>query len=119
MKILIKVTKDILKRSAGCRAMDGANCAIALAVRELFPKARIGVNVMTFTGDTNDTYELPENAKLFIRAFENLAFRPSLRLYLEAFSFEMTVPSHVVDQIGISEAYKVLSESKTLELVHP
>lgn len=45
MKILIKVTKDILRRSSKCNASILTSCALALAVREIFPKAKVNHNI--------------------------------------------------------------------------
>ena len=45
MKLEIKVTKEILSKSMFCAGESDyiqENCAFALAVRDIFPKARIG-----------------------------------------------------------------------------
>lgn len=119
MKILIKVTKEILHHSAMCGhdgKMRSTNCAIALAVRELFPSASIGNPNYSLNGkDGFDNNYLPPKAVAFITRFDSTS--PSERRWMKPFSFELDVPNSVIDQIGISEAYRILSESKTLELV--
>jgi hypothetical protein len=129
MKILIKVTKDVLRRSILCgTSLDfcpngaGENCAIALAIRDLFPSYYVGTYQIYRTHKTEyeDTIcQLPAEASEFIKAFDKLSDDPNKRLSLPEFSFEIDVPMSEIERIGISEAYRILSESKTLELVLP
>lgn len=119
MKILIKVTKDVLRRSAGCTAgktIISQNCAVALALRDLFPQAQVGYPDMCFYFGQREEYILNSDVLMFIHRFDKAS--PEERLLFPEFSFEIEVPSAVIDKIGIGQAYKVLSESKTLELVH-
>lgn len=115
MKILIKVTKDVLRQSMHC-SLDQAtsNCAISVAVRHLLPDAKVLPNFIT-TPDA--CMLLPREAQLFIYAFDNAT--PEQRLALPEISFEIDLPNEVIEMIGIGEVYKVLSESITLELVMP
>jgi len=117
MKILIKVTKEILERSKYCNFAIcdvTANCAIALAVRELFPEASVGCETMMLAGCS---VRLPNEASLFINEFDSNG--PVHRQLMPPISFEIDVPDYVIDQIGIGQVYKALSESKTLEHVNP
>lgn len=128
MTIKIKVTKDILERSKMCNYKAASNCAIALAVRDLFPKALVrtrSVNLLGYLG-VNDEFVivpqpdksiLPFKALDFILDFDCLSDNPELRVKLEPIEFELEIPDYVIEQIGISQCYKVLSESKTLEMV--
>jgi hypothetical protein len=131
MKILIKVTKDVLKRSAECGhgagSNVGSNCAVAVAVLEIFPNAWVShawihlhdVNYPTFGYATEHhakhSIGLPPEASAFIALFDEAV--PEERLKLDPISFEINVPDEVVSEIGIGEVYRILSESKTLELV--
>ena len=54
-------------------------------------------------------------AAKFVAQFDGST--PEERVLLPEFSFEIDVPSEVIEKIGIGEVYRVLSESKTLELV--
>ena len=132
MKILIKVTKDILKKSSACSLVPGRvteNCAVALAVRDLFPEARVGFKTIRFFDNEEKIIsELPFEAQLFIRKFDDIrslrqwkhfsdADVMATREALPEFFFEIDVPQEVIDRIGLSEVYRVLSESKTLELI--
>lgn len=119
MKILIKVTKDVLKRSMMCNFPDSQNCAIAIACREFFPNAAITVYDMYPFGSIDVSIHLPIEASRFVSKFDSLAVNKEQRLNLPEFSFEVEVPEPVLQRIGISEAYRILSESKTLELVMP
>lgn len=140
MKILIKVTKDVLKRSMMCGEADcddiGRNCAIALAVCQLLPNSTVDVHALmekramprhyfiniyrthcVFNEDFICAIPLPAEAEKFIDRFDVLS--PIDRLVMEPISFEVDIPNEVIDLITISEAYRILSESKTLELVMP
>jgi len=115
MKILIKVTKEVLKRSMFCSGTSiNENCAIALAVRDLFPRATVGAS---FINSLAEQIELPDSAIRFIYKFDSKT--PDQRLQMHPLSFEVDVPDSVINEVGISEAYRILSESKTLELVQP
>lgn len=123
MKILIKVTKEILERSSMC-GFDSSvyrveSCAVALAIREIFPRAAVGINnegIPVICGVGDESIELPR-ARLFINLFDRST--PLERLTMSPQSFEIDVPSEVIEKIGIGEVYRILSESKTLELVAP
>ena len=122
MKILIKITKEVLEKTKMCNE-EGKNapatsCAIAYAVRDIFPKAwvertRILINGWYGGGDTQSL--LPFKAIAFIEDFDDST--PEERVNMNPFSFEIDVPDSVINEIGIGQVYKVLSESKTLEYV--
>lgn len=120
MKILIKVTKDVLERSKMC-SVDGLgiankNCAIAVAIRDLFPHANVAQYSCTLDElDINTKIVLPRDVSDFIESFDSSS--PSKRVLMTPFSFEIEVPEYVISKIGIGQVYKVLSESRTLELV--
>jgi hypothetical protein len=137
MRITIKVTKDVLRKTAMCSGgvkHIRENCAISYAVREIFPAAQTFVYAIVLSDHDVNIYEdyllpqraidvlgdrcipLPEIASAFIRAFDFLADDPEARMNMAEISFEIDVPPAVIERIGISEVYRVLSESKTLEL---
>lgn len=135
MKIKIKITKEILETSKMCGVVNKdevpTNCAFALAVREIFPKAEVRAHFILpfgWTGVNQDqnlrdavknnvVILLAATARAYIRVFDMLRGMPEKRVDLPTLSFEIDVPSCIIDKIGIDEVYKVLSESKTLELV--
>lgn len=139
MKILIKVTKDVLKESMYCisglcntenlfkqKEGIGFNCAIGIAVNKLFENAWVSRNkIIVYENFTemntgkDISIPLPMEAQNFIIRFDRLREYPAQRLNMEEFTFEIEVPQSVIDKIGIDEVHKILSESKTLELVSP
>lgn len=141
MKILIKITKEVLERSMFCgidpqtginmsslQSDTGRNCAIGNAICDLFQNAWVS-NESVWIFDKVPDYSmavsrlsrikilLPRIATNFIYAFDHKS--PEGRVDMQPFSFEIDVPKEVIEMIGIGEVYKVLSESRTLELVHP
>jgi len=136
MKILIKVTKEILKESQYCESTIegrvGMNCAIGKAITKLFPLAWVNDNGIIIFPDSQKLYyallhpkeriidkisiSLPWEATQFIHAFDELS--PEERINMQPISFEIDVPNELIEKIGIGEVYKILSESKTLEHVN-
>lgn len=113
MKIQINITKEVLNKSAMCMSEAHHNCAIAVAIRDLFPTFKV---FNTFIENPNGAFVcyLPEDASDFIRAFDDCS--PSQRLMLPELSFEIDVPQKYIDKIGIDEAHRILSTSKTMKL---
>jgi len=134
MKIKIKVTRDILVKSAHCLKDAGFNCPISLAVREIFPNAWVTPETILPNASEElvkqarvsitsidelykgKTISLPLIASKFIIKFDDS--NPTERVLMEPISFDIDVPNEVIEEIGISSVYKILSESKTLELVN-
>lgn len=93
------------------------NCAVALAVRDIFPKAEVMSECIQPFGKSIQEIELPEEAVLFISTFDRLKHAPEARLGMPEISFEIDVPMEVIEKIGIDEAKEILKKSETLELV--
>lgn len=125
IKIKIKVTKEVLKRSMWCSTKPGViecakNCAIAIAVRDIFPDATVGISTMGFGFATDLSVNLPEIACKFIISFDSLRNKPEMRLGLPELEFEIEIPDKILDQIGngnIEEVKTIIQNSETLELV--
>lgn len=116
MRILVKVTKDVLERSKMCDKYPHYNCAISVALRDLFLyKASFGRIIINFHYDKLSSTPLPQSATNFIDMFDKST--PEQRVNMTPFSFELEVPEYVIEKIGISTIYKVLSESSTLQMV--
>ena len=94
MKMNIIVSKDIIKKAIYCGTdkCDGytsENCAVALAVRDIFPNAAVdGYNIYT----TRKFISLPRFVTEFIRLFDSLKYEPKERLKLEPVTFEVDIP---------------------------
>jgi hypothetical protein len=115
MKILIKVTKDVLKRSAMCGWKNcNTHCAVAIALSDLFPFATVGHDYLNFSGKAPEIRQ-PKDMHNWIMMFDDMV--PERRLKLPEVSFEVQLQDEHINLIGIGEVYRVLSESKTLELV--
>lgn len=127
--LTIKVTKNILKKSAMCGKENYVNvpskCAIALAVRDIFPHALVGGTVIIpfAEGYTSPkfaerngklTISLPMKAQIFISKFDDKT--PEERINSEEFSFDIDIPDEVINQINIDEVLHLLKNHETLEL---
>ncbi len=130
MKIKIKVTKDILERSKMCgktpetRNKVHTSCAIALAIRDIFPQASVSTNIKPFFynedlscdfRNRDSVIRLPEEAVEFIDDFDEST--PEQRVQMNPIEFEVEIPDCVVDQISIEEITRIVESSPTLELV--
>lgn len=125
MKLEIRVTKDVLRRSAMCKSADdttGTNCAVALAVRDIFPKAYVG-NIFIhplgqMTADNLETSKLivsPLRVRAFIEQFDYL--KPEQRILMPEISFEIDIPNSVIEKINIDEIRPLLVNHPTLTLI--
>lgn len=129
MKITIKITKEVLRASMFCQTkgtsestMIGQNCAIGKAVADLFSyKTWVGPSAIYYykhgvdlNGIGDYSIRLPHEACVFIKEFDGTT--PEDRINIRELSFEIDVPNEVIDDIGIGQVYKILSESKNLEL---
>lgn len=125
-RIKIKITKEILKESSDCNINGkkaGDNCAIALAVRDIFPKAWITPVSILAEGlnfkrrESCFVIPLPEEAVNFIRMFDNNS--PEGRQEMNEREFELEIPDEALQLIGngeIEQVKQIISQSKTLEL---
>jgi len=127
MKIKITVTKEILRESMMCGTQGKSsnsyiqtNCPIALAVREIFPKAIVGPFALFISGNfgENNKVLLPVEASRFIKIFDRLKRTPNVRLNLPELEFDVILSDGAISAlpINIDEAIKIINGSKTLEL---
>lgn len=122
MKIKIKITKEVLKRSMWCGTKNdldmniGSNCVVACAIVDIFPKAwvyAISIAPFYYGGNTEILIPIPQEASAMINKFDNLYMTPEERLNLPEMEFEIDVPNEVIERIDISDIHK----SQTLEVV--
>ena len=108
----IRVTKEILALSKSCGSEDleiiGENCAIALALKDIFPDVNVTGNCIYPFGIDNDRWnelkiELPKTAQDFIRVFDSLSAIPNQRLRLPEFEFDIAIPDEIISEININE----------------
>lgn len=115
-KLRITVTKEILEKSKNCRpefAFAVHNCAIALAVRDIFPTAEVNYDFIGIEG--LETIPLPEAAIDFIEKFDDA--NSLEREKMDPISFEIEIPDSVINQINIDELKPLLENHPTLQLV--
>jgi hypothetical protein len=133
IKLKIKVTKDILKKSMYCSESallpSTTNCAVALAVRDIFPDAKVfphcispfSVNSFIIPNARQflrlQRIQLPKEAAEFIETFDSLMDTPEERLKLPELEFEVEIPDAVIEHINIEELKPLLEGHPTLELV--
>lgn len=114
-KLQVRITKEILQLSAYCGHIKeqgkymlsddesvavGCNCAIALAIRDIFPKAMVGpTTILPFGEEPFSTcfseIDLPEEAIAFVREFDDCM--PEKRRKMKACKFEVEIPDDVLD----------------------
>jgi hypothetical protein len=121
MKIEIKITKEVLRRSMWCgvekRTNAWTHCGIAVAIRDLLPQAEVFNSEIEVFKELAASIPLPKIASDFIDEFDSLIDEPEKRLNLPEFSFEIDVPDEVIERIGINEAKAILEKSETLNLI--
>jgi hypothetical protein len=120
----IKVTKLVLEKSKYCSSYGhdhkivGEHCAIAVALKDLFPDVYVsGNNIHPFgfngqNSSYNLSIELPQVAKDFIKVFDSLCKMPAVRCLLPEFAFDISIPENIIAEIRIDEI-KRLAESGT------
>lgn len=126
-KLKIKVTKEILEKSKHCGTIPGVrvidNCPVALAVRDIFPKASVIGTIYPFGFDTKkyergikmETIPLTQEVRWFIVKFDEA--NPSERISLPELEFEVHIPDSIIEKINIDELRPLLINHPTLELV--
>lgn len=131
VELKIKVTKEIINKTRFCglkgeESVDNysSNCAIALAVRDIFPIAYVGPCFITVcTHDNSFMIDLPVEATEFIHEFDDATGAKSLveciqwRQSLDPIEFSIQVPDELIEKINIDEISKVLENHPNLELV--
>ena len=118
-KLKIKVTKEILERSKYCGGGDlnvSQNCAVALAVRDIFPKAAVDGDYIWPDADIKEgLMPLPREVSAYIIEFDNLY--PQDRPKLPEIEFEVEIPDSVIEKINIEELKPLLQNHPTLQLI--
>jgi hypothetical protein len=123
----IRITRDIIEQCKNCGSGNdqfeiGRNCAIALALQDIFPDVYV-TNYYIFPFGINDEKRkdikifLPVIAQQFIKLFDGFSLMPNLRLMLPEFEFAIDVPDEVIDEVNIDEI-KELIKSRNIKTVH-
>ena len=117
MKLKIKVTKEIINEAKFCgitTTPPSKHCAIALAVRDIFPNAEVGcweIGLHSQTSSKIITIPLPDEAQNFISKFDMSSVIE--RVNMREIEFDVDLPEELINEINIED----IKNSKTLELV--
>jgi hypothetical protein len=126
-QLKISITKEILEQSKYCSTNDkyanvaGENCAIANALKYIFPEVYVTGNyIYPFAFNNEYIYKhlcikMPKIAKDFIRVFDSLCQMPNARLLLPEFEFEISIPDEIIEQIDIEDVKKTVQEGLTFD----
>jgi len=124
MKLKINITREVLEKTRFCGTVQfhqsnkkiSEHCAIAYAVREIMPSAKvIEWKIYPFGNIFDNNTGILHHQNSFISKFDKST--PEERLLIPPFSFEIEVPEAVIERINIDEVKQILKTSKTLELV--
>src|ERR1041385_86718 len=119
----IRITKDIISQCKYCGIDNdvyemGRNCAIAFALRDIFPQVYVtNFFVFPFGIDQGQALkmELPLIAQQFIKLFDGFYLTPNLRLLLPEFDFTIDIPNEVIDTINIDEIKQLIRPRKKIK----
>lgn len=105
--LTIHITKEVLRQSSKCSKKKTTNCAIAVAVRHIWPTAIIcGANDNWFyKHNRNLTFGVHGEALGFTGEFDMAS--PEERIAMKPFSFDIEVPDEVLETINIDEVLKL------------
>jgi hypothetical protein len=121
VKLKISITKEIIMQTRYCRSNDntGKNCAIAVGIRDIFPRAYVEAEEIYPFGFRGsylfNSIKLPAKARNFIQKFDYATVQE--RLKMKPIEFEISIPDKVLEKINISELAPLLQNHLTLELV--
>ena len=107
VQLKVIVTKQVFAECKNCSKAEVAeNCAIAVALKYIFPKVHVSnLFIFPFGVETSEANKLkiglPEIARNFITLFDSLSAIPRVRLLLPEFEFEISIPDEIIDNINI------------------
>jgi len=119
IKLKVKVTKEILKESMMCGHdwYEGvsSNCAVALAIREIFPKVRVARRYFRLSPRVSSQHD----GRDFINQFDALRGTPEKRLELPETVVTLDITDEIIDHLStmIPNYEEVVNAQPHLELV--
>lgn len=122
VQFTISISKDILRQSKNCghkAPENGTNCAIAIALKDIFPDVYVSADSIYPFGVSDDfckkvNIQLPPIAQQFVKLFDGFYLTPGLRLLLPAFEFRIEVTDEVINMINIDELRPVICASRVM-----
>jgi hypothetical protein len=126
----IKVTKNILELSKECGTHNdpetiGNNCAIALALKDIFPEVFVtNSDICPFGIDQKNnpktlSIPMPKIARDFVKVFDSLSAVHKLRLHLPEFEFSIDIPDDIISDIDIEEVKDLLERKGSIHERQP
>jgi hypothetical protein len=120
----IAITKEIIAQCKNCgtgnddRRVEN-NCAIAIALADIFPKVYVtDLYIFPFgiEGDKEKDIKIsmPVIAQQFIKLFDGFRFAPRLRLVLPAFEFTIDIADEVIEQVNIDDVKELIEKADTV-----
>ena len=107
----IAITKEVIAQCINC-GIEGDNrlvennCAIAMALSDIFPEVYVTNRyIFPFGIDHEKKLQMPIPiiAQQFIKLFDGFRLTPRLRLLLPEFEFTIDIPDEIIDQINIED----------------
>ncbi|WP_336517145.1 hypothetical protein [Pollutibacter soli] len=95
---------------------NGTHCAIAIALKDIFPDVYVAADCMYPFGNADDeckkvSIPLPPIARQFAKLFDGFYLTPGLRLLLPAFEFPIEIHDEVINMINIDDLHGVINSS--------
>jgi len=122
----IRITKAILAESKTCGTQHdagiiGENCAIAMALKDLFPAVMVTCSEIYPYGISGEVRHLkiplPKIALDFINVFDSLRPIHNVRDLLPEFEFEIPIPDEVISRINIEELRTIAEKNRPASAV--
>jgi len=122
IKLKVKVTKKILKESMmfRCPSLEvTSNCAVALAIREIFPEATVGYVIFRPFHKNKWGLISEHDGEHFITQFDQLRETPEKRLDLPETVVTLDITDEIIDHLStmIPNYEEVVNAQPHLELV--
>jgi hypothetical protein len=121
----IRITKETIEHCKNCgtensRQDIGSNCAVAFALKDIFPDVYVtDCYIFPFGIDSekeeNIKIMMPVIAQQFIKLFDGFYLMPNLRPSLPEFEFIINIPNEVLDHINIDEVKELIKADKKTE----
>jgi len=117
IKLQITVTREILEKTRNCSPVDlSKNCAIAMAIRDIWPKAAVEEGFFSpFGPNDGNAISLPAKVSKFIQHFD--VADPEERANMDEITFKIKVPNYIIEKINIDEIKPLLKNHPTLKIV--
>lgn len=118
MKVTVKITKKVLKQSMNCGGGNDSdvqtNCAVALAVRDIFPQVKVQCNYyQPFGNQINANH----NGESFIKEFDKLVDSPKERLKLPETIIELQITEEILSELNKKNNWQeIVNNSENLTL---